>query len=151
MPQLSLQSPIGPLTVSEEDGRIVSLDWGWGRDQSETVLLRRARDRLQDYFDGTTEGFDDLPLDPPGSVFQRRVWDALRQIPWGATRTYADLARTVGSAPRAIGQAMARNPIPIIIPCHRVLATGGLGGYSGGEGLATKTWLLTLEGRALLV
>jgi methylated-DNA-[protein]-cysteine S-methyltransferase len=151
VPQLSLQTPIGPLTVSEEDGRIVSLDWGWGRDQSETALLRRARDRLQDYFDGTAEGFDDLPLDPPGSLFQRRVWDTLRQIPWGATRTYADLARTVGSAPRAIGQAMARNPIPIIIPCHRVLATGGLGGYSGGEGLATKTWLLTLEGRALLV
>ncbi len=150
MPQLSLQTPIGPLTVSEEDGRIVSLDWGWGRDQSETAVLRRARDRLHDYFDGTVDAFADLPLDPPGTGFQRKVWDALRQIPWGATRTYAELARTVGSAPRAIGQAMARNPIPIIIPCHRVLATGGLGGYSGGEGLATKTWLLTLEGQALL-
>lgn len=145
MPQLSLHTPIGDVTVSEEDGRIVSVDWGWGRDQEETGLLRAVRTRLHAYFDGAADDFTDLPLDPAGSAFQRRVWAALREIPWGATRTYADIARAVGSAPRAVGQANARNPIPILIPCHRVLATGGLGGYSGGEGLATKSWLLALE------
>lgn len=151
MPQLSLHTPLGPVTVSEEDGRIVSLDWGWGRDQEETALLGAVRARLHAYFDGEPDDFRDLPLDPFGSAFQRRVWAALREIPWGTTRTYAELARAVGSAPRAVGQANARNPIPILIPCHRVLATGGIGGYSGGEGVETKAWLLTLETPTLAV
>jgi methylated-DNA-[protein]-cysteine S-methyltransferase len=72
----------------------------------------------------------------------------LIDIPYGATRTYADLARKVGGSPRSVGQANATNPIPIIIPCHRVLATNGIGGYSGGEGLPTKRALLALETRA---
>ena len=144
MPQLSLHSPIGDLTVSEDAGAIVSLDWGWGRDQTETPLLVRARAQLLAYFDCARRDFD-LPLAPAGTAFRRRVWDALRAIPYGATATYRDLAAAVGSAPRAVGQANATNPIPILIPCHRVVAVGGIGGYSGGEGLATKRALLALE------
>lgn len=147
MPQLSLHSPLGDLTISEEDGAIVALDWGWGRDQTETPLLRRARDQLHAYFDCALSVFA-LPLSPAGTAYQRRVWQALRDIPYGETRSYADIAATIGSAPRAVGQANANNPIPIIIPCHRVVSAGGLGGYSGGDGPVTKRALLDLENRA---
>ena len=147
MPQLSLHSAIGDLTVAEEDDAIVSLDWGWGRDQTATPLLARARDQLFAYFDGDLTRFD-LPLNPAGTPYRRRVWDALCAIPYGATRSYADIARQIGGSPRSVGQANGANPIPIIIPCHRVLATTGIGGYSGGEGLPTKRALLALEARA---
>ena len=151
MPQLSLLTNLGDLTISEDDGAIVALDWGRGRDQEETPLLRRARDQLQDYFDGKRLTFD-LPLAPQGSDFQKRVWAALCAIPPGETRSYADIARAIGSAPRAVGGANGANPIPIIIPCHRVVAAdGSLGGYSGGDGPATKRFLLDLESRALLL
>jgi methylated-DNA-[protein]-cysteine S-methyltransferase len=147
VPQLSLHTPVGDLTVSEEAGRIVAVDWGWGRDQTETPLLLRARDALHAYFDGEPVAFD-LPLAPAGSAYQQRVWAALRDIPLGAVRTYADIARAAGGSPRSVGGANGRNPIPILIPCHRVVATGGIGGYSGGEGLTTKRALLALETRA---
>lgn len=151
MPQLSLLTNLGDLTISEEGGVIVALDWGRGRDQQETPLLCRARDQLQDYFDGKRLTFD-LPLAPHGSAFQKRVWAALCAIPPGETRSYADIARAIGSAPRAVGGANGANPIPIIIPCHRVVAAdGSLGGYSGGDGPATKRYLLDLESRALLL
>jgi len=144
MPQLSLHSPLGDVTVSEEEGAVVALDWGWGRDQQETSLLRTARAQLYSYFDRELTAFD-LPLAPRGTMFQQRVWQALRGIPYGQTRSYAGLAASLRSAPRAVGQANAANPIPIIIPCHRVVAANGLGGYSGGDGLSTKRALLELE------
>jgi methylated-DNA-[protein]-cysteine S-methyltransferase len=150
MPQLSFHSPLGDLTVSEEDGRIVSLDWGWASQQNPTPLLREAVNQLHDYFDGKRREFD-LPLAPNGTEFQRKVWAALCAIPYGETRSYLDIARAIGcKAPRAIGQANGRNDIPIIIPCHRVVAAGGaLGGYSGGEGTVTKRFLLNLEAHVL--
>jgi methylated-DNA-[protein]-cysteine S-methyltransferase len=149
MPQLSLLTPLGALTLSEDDGAIVALDWGRGRDQQETPVLRAAADQLQDYFDGQRAQFD-LPLAPFGSPFRQRVWAALRAIPPGETRGYGDLARELGTAARAIGGANGANPIPIIIPCHRVVGAGGaLGGYSGGEGPQTKRFLLELERRML--
>jgi methylated-DNA-[protein]-cysteine S-methyltransferase len=148
MPQLSLDTPCGALTLTAEDGAIVALDWGRGRDQEPTLLLRRAVEQLQDYFEGRRAGFD-LPLDPAGTLFRRRVWAAIRAIPPGETWTYAELAGLLGSAPRAVGQACGANPIPILVPCHRVVATNGaLGGYSGGDGPATKRYLLDLERRA---
>lgn len=148
MPQISCLTPLGDITISAEDDHIVALDWGRGRDQDATSLLRQAVGQLQDYFDGLRTGFD-LPLAPFGSAFQQRVWVALRAIPPGETRSYGDLARLLGSSARAIGQANGANPIPILIPCHRVVAAGGrLGGYSGGEGPATKRVLLDLERRA---
>lgn len=147
MPQLAFNSPIGPLAIAEEDGLIVSLDWGWPAQNEETPLLLRACQQLEEYFDGKRPEFD-LPLSPTGTAFQRRVWEALRGIPYGRTRTYGDLARELGTAPRALGGACGRNPIPILIPCHRVLASNnGLGGYSGLDGVETKEFLLRLEGQ----
>jgi len=147
VPQLALTTPLGEITLSEEDGAIVSLDWGRGRDRVPTPLLEHAAGRLQAYFDGQAVSFDDLPLAPPGTSFQQRVWLALRAIPRGETRGYRDLARDLHTSPRAIGGACARNPIPILIPCHRVLAAdGALAGYSGAEGAETKRFLLALEG-----
>ena len=144
MPQLSLHSPLGDVTVSEEDGALVSLDWGWGRDQHETALLRAARAQLYAYLDRELTAFD-LPLAPRGTAFQQRVWQALCAIPYGQTRSYVELAAGLRSAPRAVGQANAGNPIPIIIPCHRVVAANGIGGY-GSAGVGLKRALLELEG-----
>jgi len=146
MPQLATNSPIGPLTISEEDGRIVSLDWGWPPDSVDTPLLLAARDQLEEYFAGTRTDFA-LPLDPAGTAFQRRVWRELAAIPYGETRSYGQLAARLGTAPRPLGGACGRNPLPILIPCHRVLAGDGrLGGYSGIDGIDTKIFLLRLEG-----
>ena len=145
MPQLTALTPLGNLTLSEQDGAIVALDWGRGRDQSPTPLLRRAAAALHAYFDGASDPFADLPLDPAGSAFRRRVWAALRAIPRGRTQSYGELARALGSSARAVGTACSGNPIPIIIPCHRVTGVSGLGGYSGGDGAATKRYLLGLE------
>ena len=144
MPQRSLHTPIGDLTVAEEDDAIVALDWGWGRDQADTLLLRRALEQLNAYFDGSLTIFD-LPLAPAGTPYRQRVWDALRAIPYGETRSYQDIASVAGGSARSVGQANGSNPVPLIIPCHRVVASGHLGGYSGGDGLATKRWLLALE------
>jgi methylated-DNA-[protein]-cysteine S-methyltransferase len=146
VPQLSLHSPIGDITVSEEAGSIVAVDWGWGRDQTATPLLQRAAEQLHAYFDMALTEFD-LPLAPAGTAYQRRVWQALCGIPHGETCSYRDIARLAGGSPRSVGQANGCNPIPIIIPCHRIVAATHLGGYSGGDGLATKRYLLTLEAR----
>ncbi|GIX09707.1 methylated-DNA--[protein]-cysteine S-methyltransferase [Elioraea sp.] len=145
MPQLTALTPLGELTLSEEDGAIVALDWGRGRDQTATPLLRRAVAALHAYFDGAAEPFADLPLNPAGTAFQRRVWTAMRAIPRGRTRSYGALARDLRSSARAVGAACGANPIPVIIPCHRVTGARGLGGYSGGDGAATKRYLLGLE------
>ncbi|MBE7158613.1 MAG: methylated-DNA--[protein]-cysteine S-methyltransferase [Rhodospirillales bacterium] len=151
MPHISLHSPIGDLTVFEENGAIVSLDWGWVPDQVPTPLLEHARAQLDAYFDGDLQRFD-LPLAPAGTAYRQAVWRALCDIPYGATRSYQDIAAVAGGSARSVGQANGRNPIPLIIPCHRVVAGSHVGGYSGGEGLATKRWLLALEnpGFALL-
>ena len=149
-PQLSCPSPVGDLTVSEDDGAIVSLDFGRGMTQTRTALLDNAVAQLTAYFDGAMTDFD-LPLSPHGTAFQKSVWDLMRAIPYGWTRAYADLARDLKSAARAVGGACGANPIPVIIPCHRVLAAGGkMGGFSGGDGIPTKGALLRLEGAITL-
>ncbi|GBQ63196.1 O6-methylguanine-DNA methyltransferase [Ameyamaea chiangmaiensis NBRC 103196] len=144
MPQISLHSPLGSLTLTEEDGAIVALDWGRGRDQEETPLLRAAADWLDRYFDGEAEPFD-LPLRPFGSPYRQQVWTALRSIPPGDVQTYGAVARTAGGSARSVGGAVGANPIPIIIPCHRVVAADGIGGYSGEGGVEHKQFLLHLE------
>ncbi len=144
VPVLSLHTPVGDLSVAEDDGAIVSVEWGWARDQDTTALLRAAREQLHAYFDLALFSFD-LPLAPEGSPYRQGVWRALRAIPYGATRSYRDIAREAGGSPRSVGGANGANPIPIIIPCHRVVATTGIGGYSGGDGLPTKRALLRLE------
>jgi methylated-DNA-[protein]-cysteine S-methyltransferase len=146
MPQISFHTPVGDITLSEEDGALVSLDWGWAKDTAPTPLLRRAKTQVDKYFDGKPFDFD-LPLNPAGTVFQKRVWRAMSKIPYGRTKTYGDLAKALSSAARAVGGACGANHIPIIIPCHRVLgAAGNLGGYSGDGGLDTKLALLRIEG-----
>ena len=144
MPQLSFHTPLGALTLSEEDGAIVALDWGFGRDQTITALLVRGREQMQAYFDGDLQAFD-LPVAPAGSPYRRRVWQALTNIPYGKTVSYGAIAASAGGSARSVGGANGANPIPIIIPCHRVVGAVGFGGYSGGEGLNTKMWLLELE------
>lgn len=146
---LSMHSPVGPLTLFTEDDALVAVDWGRAPDGRSTPLLAEARRQFDAYFDGRLRSFD-LPLNPAGTAFQRRVWQAMQAIPYGETRTYGDIADAVGSAARAVGGACGRNPLPIVIPCHRVVAGGGRpGGYSGDGGVETKRILLTLEGVAV--
>ncbi len=150
MNYISLHSPVGDLTVHEESGSVVALEWGWVPDDvpghpEPTALLQTAVEQLNDYFDGTRREFD-LPLAPNGTAFQQSVWHAMCAIPAGRTRTYGDLARDLKSAAQPVGTACGANPIPIIIPCHRVVAADGLGGYSGDGGVETKAQLLRLEG-----
>jgi len=109
--------------------------------------LDAGRQALLEYFDGTRKQFDDLDLAPEGTAFQRRVWQALRSIPYGQTTSYGRVARHIGrpSAVRAVGLANGRNPLPIFFPCHRVIGSNGrLTGYGGG--LDRKAWLLRHEG-----
>ncbi len=142
-----MYSPAGDLTLFAEDDAIIALEWGWGSLQDPSPLLRRTKDALDAYFDGEAPLPTDLPLNPGGTAYRRKVWAALRAIPHGQTRSYAEIASMAGGSPRSVGGANAANPIPILIPCHRVLATSGLGGYSGGDGLDTKRLLLALETR----
>jgi methylated-DNA-[protein]-cysteine S-methyltransferase len=152
MNYLTVASPLGELTIFADvfdgGGAIVALEFGCAPEPagSPGVLLRRVARQLTDYFAGRRKVFD-LPLRPAGTPFQRRVWAALSAIPYGATLTYGALARKLRSAPRAVGGACGANPIPIMIPCHRVLgADRRLGGYSGEGGPTTKRHLLALEG-----
>jgi methylated-DNA-[protein]-cysteine S-methyltransferase len=144
--RLSLDTPVGWLTLEAERSALTRLGWGRRSDRP-SPLLRAAADQLRAYFTGNLKYFD-LLLAPRGSPHEQRVWAALQQIPYGETVTYGDLARVTGSSARAVGTACGANPIAIVIPCHRVTAAGGaLGGYSGGTGAATKRKLLALEGR----
>lgn len=113
------------------------------------TLLRNTKNQLKEYFSGKRRKFT-LPLDPQGTKFDQKVWKATQKIPYGQVRTYKDIAKIIGKpqASRAIGNALGRNPIPIIIPCHRVIASNGtLGGYS--SGLKIKKMLLLLEQKHL--
>jgi methylated-DNA-[protein]-cysteine S-methyltransferase len=145
MASLSISSPVGQLAIEATDDAIVRIRWSDAPAGNGSPLLAEAARQLALYFAGQLTRFD-LPLAPGGSAFDRRVWAAMQAIPYGETRTYGELAHATDSGPRAIGGACGRNPIPIIVPCHRVLARGGLGGYSGGTGLPTKRILLDLEG-----
>jgi methylated-DNA-[protein]-cysteine S-methyltransferase len=132
-------------------GVLTALDWrtAYAASDHDAVLDEAAR-QLRQYFDGQRATFN-LPMSPAGTPFQKRVWAAMLEIPCGQTATYGGLARQLDSAPRAVGGACGRNPLPIIIPCHRVVAGAGKGGYSGFGGLTTKDWLLDLERRLVLV
>ncbi len=141
-----LESPVGPLTISETDGAITAISWGHRHTATRaSVLLRRAVEQLIGYFAGELHSFD-LPMAPAATPFQRRLRQIMLQIPFGCARSYGALAHELGSGPRAVGMGCGANTIPLLVPCHRVLAAHGLGGYSGGHGLATKRQLLALEG-----
>jgi methylated-DNA-[protein]-cysteine S-methyltransferase len=144
--EIGLASPIGPLTVAERGAAIVALRWGSPRCECQTPLLASAKAQLEGYFYRGLTKFD-LPLTPEGTAFDQRVWQSMLEIPHGRTRSYGEIAAALGGTARAVGTACGRNPIPIIIPCHRVVgADGALVGYSGGAGIETKQSLLALEG-----
>jgi len=141
-------SPLGPLTLFADEGQIVVLEWGKGpEDPTPPQVLKDAALQLEQYFAGERREFD-LPLAPHGTEFQQKVWNAMCRIPYGETRSYAEIATEIGcAAARPIGGACGKNPIPVIIPCHRILGSGkNFGGYSGDGGLDTKRWLLRREG-----
>ena len=153
-----MDSPVGPLLIGVSESALVSLEFdrglakqiagqpvAWEESPSRTAHVRR---QMVEYFAGHRRNFD-LALDLRGTDFRKRCWNELLRIPYGQTRSYAEIARAVGNPNgfRAVGQANHYNPIAIIVPCHRVLAAGCyLGGYGGG--LPTKAFLLRLEGAA---
>jgi methylated-DNA-[protein]-cysteine S-methyltransferase len=148
---MPLDTPIGRL-VLECDGDVLVGVWlpheqRHGRHDVGDVppVLKDAAMQLEEYFAGERTGFD-VPLELDGTPFQKEVWAELARLGYGETISYGELARRVGrpNGPRAVGQANGRNPIPIIVPCHRVLASNGIGGYGGG--LKMKRALLALEG-----
>jgi len=149
METLCIKSPVGDLTLFEDGGNIIALDWGQGFDTgrtSDNPVLNQAAQALRDYFQSGADSFKSLPLDPGGTDFQRQVWTEMQKIKPGQVKTYGEIARALSSSPRAVGNACGANPIPILIPCHRVVAQNSLGGYTGNGGLDTKTQLLRLEG-----
>ncbi|MBR9763202.1 MAG: methylated-DNA--[protein]-cysteine S-methyltransferase [Rhodobacteraceae bacterium] len=150
MPCMSLDTPTGRFWLLEEDGAITRASWRPLGPEEPTKLLERGLDQVSAYFDGSRESFD-LPLRVGGGDFQRRVCAGITATPFGRTRTYGDLARDLAAPPQAVGQGCGGNPIPLIIPCHRVLAANGLGGFSGEGGVETKVWLLKHEGAASLL
>ena len=143
-----IHSPIGPLTLVEEGGALMEVRFGeklTGEMFCDTPVLLQAACELEEYFRGSRRSFSVL-LAPRGTPFQLRCWNALRLIPYGETRTYSQQAEAIGQpkASRAVGMGNHRNPLPIFIPCHRVVgANGKLVGYAGG--LDVKTFLLNLE------
>ncbi|MCW2309473.1 methylated-DNA--[protein]-cysteine S-methyltransferase [Rhodobium gokarnense] len=141
----TLDTPVGRLGVAEEDGRITRVIWDAEAQGKRTAVLEEALRQLAGYFEGRRTAFD-LPLAPAGNAFQQQVYSAMRAIPFGETRSYGDIARDLGVAAQPVGQACGSNPIPVIIPCHRVVGSHGLGGFSGAGGVETKIRLLKLEG-----
>lgn len=146
-----MQSPLGPLGLRTRDDVLVSVDF-LSSDSPGSFpkgeVAARAVDQLKRYFDGSLTRFE-LPLGLSGTPFQRQVWRALQAIPFGEVRTYGELARKLGSSARAVGGACRANPVPLVVPCHRVLAAnGGLGGFAGdrvGGQTRLKAWLLRHE------
>jgi methylated-DNA-[protein]-cysteine S-methyltransferase len=151
---LYVESPVGRLALEAEGDTLTGVRWTSDHERAAgakaTPVLREAQRQLDRYFRRKLQRFD-LPLGAHGTPFQKSVWTMMRAIPFGETATYGGMAMALGSGPRAVGMACGRNPLPIIVPCHRVLGSGGKeGGFSGGQGLPTKRKLLALEGVVLL-
>ncbi|MFB3430616.1 MAG: methylated-DNA--[protein]-cysteine S-methyltransferase [Phycisphaerales bacterium] len=150
MPVRTIDSPLGPMLATSNDGSLTALGFDGEPDHDDACdVLDRVETQLARYFAGELDRFE-LPLAPQGTPFQQRVWDALLRIPPGETRSYASVARQIDNpdAIRAVGAANGANPIAIIIPCHRVIASDGtLHGYAGG--LKRKRYLLDLEAQTL--
>lgn len=146
MKKISYKSPIGNLVVAENNNAIISLEWSDEMFFDNTDLLLETVKQLEEYFDGKRKEID-VEIEADGTDFQCKVWEEILKIPYGETITYQDIAINLKSHPRAVGIACGKNPLPIIIPCHRVVGKNNkLTGYSGGKGLKTKEFLLILEG-----
>jgi len=150
-----LPSPIGRIELTSDGTNVTGLAIEHsgslprdGEDERPCSVLDEAAKQLAEYFSGARRSFE-LPLSTAGTEFQRSVWHELNQLPFGSAVSYADIGRATGrpTAGRAVGGAVGANPIPIIVPCHRVLASNQrITGYSGGDGIPTKVWLLEHEG-----
>jgi len=145
---VTLQTPIGPISLRDDGRQITALEWQMGQGPA-TPLQADALRQLAEYFAGTRQTFD-VPLDW-GTGLHYRVRHAIAAIPFGQTRTYGDIAKAVGAPAQAVGQACGANPIPILIPCHRILGAKTLGGFSAPGGVETKVALLRHEGAAGLL
>ncbi len=161
---ITIESPVGPLFISVRGGRVRAIEFrrGTEADQandlaarpdaaqrtSDEKVLDLCRSELSRYFEGNLKAFS-VPVEMEGPAFHKKVWGVLASIPFGSTLTYAEIAARLGSpkAARAVGNACARNPVVVVVPCHRVLARNGLGGFGGG--LPAKRWLLTHENHTL--
>ncbi len=149
MPASELDTPVGRLRAVSDGEALVRVTWT-GRAETpvpdEDAVSRETAAQLAAYFDRSLTAFD-LPIRfHGGSAFERSVWEAMRLIPFGETWTYGDLAERVGGVARAVGGACGRNPIPVVVPCHRVVGSSGrLVGFSGGAGVESKRQLLDLE------
>lgn len=150
MLERTVNTQFGSLVLVEDQGEIAALRWGRAAKESASPLLEDASGQLSDYAKGERQRFD-LPLRVNGSSFQKAVCDAIYAIPFGETRTYGEIAKMLGAPAQAVGQACGGNPIPIIIPCHRVMGAKGLTGFSGAGGVETKVALLRHEGAAGLL
>ena len=142
-----VDTPAGPMTLVSDGEALIRADFGGAPASDACPILDAAERELREFFAGKRRAFT-VPLKPSGTPFQLRVWEALRAIPYGETRSYQDVARAVGNerATRAVGLANNRNPLAVIVPCHRVIGKGGsLVGYGGG--LDNKRYLLGLEAR----
>lgn len=153
MNSCTIDSPLGPLQLVSDGGELWAIHFpdqhNGAPDTPDDPVLQGARHQLQQYFAGSRRQFE-LPLAPRGTAFQRQVWQALQHIPYGELRSYRDIALALGrpTASRAVGAANGRNPLPIVVPCHRVIGSNGqLTGYAGG--LDLKHFLLGLEGAPL--
>jgi methylated-DNA-[protein]-cysteine S-methyltransferase len=149
-----VETPVGRLALEADDNAVTGVRWASPgertRERTASPLLKETARQLDRYFARKLRRFE-LPLAARGTDFQKRVWAMMRDIPYGETATYGGMAMALASGPRPVGMACARNPIPIIVPCHRVLGSGGKeGGFSGGRGLPTKRQLLAIEGVVLL-
>ena len=153
--KIAYRSPVGVLTVAAGENGIIALTMAGQKyeerhlppdaEERETPLLKSVRVWLDRYFAGKKPAAAELPLDLRGTEFQRSVWKALLTIPYGTVVTYGELAKQLHSSPRAVGSAVGRNPISIIVPCHRVVGSdGSLTGYAGG--VENKRRLLVIEG-----
>ncbi|WP_269585479.1 methylated-DNA--[protein]-cysteine S-methyltransferase [Roseibium sp. Sym1] len=145
MPVADIDTWLGRLSIEETDGALTRIQWNGPPSQDKTPLLAEAVRQIGAYMSGDLKTFD-LPLAPRGGELHQAVFRAMLAIPYGQTRTYGDLARELGTYGQPIGQACGANPLPIVIPCHRILSANGLGGYSGDGGTETKIALLKLEG-----
>ena len=144
-----IATPVGPVTIESDGEALTMLEFGAigeaAKGAPKSGLAAEAARQLEAYFSGQLKQFD-LPLRAEGTPFRQKVWQALRAVPYGQTRSYGEIAREADSAPRAVGGACGANPIAIIVPCHGIIGSGGwIGGFSGGDGCTTKSFLLEHE------
>lgn len=150
----TLASPIGWLDIHIENESVSGIDFSshrLGYRKPSSAWGRRVAEAISQYFDGEHLDFD-LPLSLQGTPHQLRVWSELAKIQAGSTLTYGELAKKIASSPRAVGNACRKNPVPLLIPCHRVVSASGIGGFAGatqGPKIAIKNWLLRHEGAVI--